>query len=260
MTLNDVLLILGSKRWWNSDTIRGLRDDCYSAAAPVAYAQCETEGSEGRPLRVSRSQLSNEVVCELLNSLGIPEGVEGSYLLVNTLHPFFPIRYISEADRFVVTDEAMVGRSAIGVSWIGATVLAACLGGRLPYEVEWEAAYASHMADFEPEACTADEWCLDWFHRDRDGGVARPARIELTEEKVLRRLPRAELESPAGALTRRGKWWRVGSSTTGLRPVWDRDPATDPRSAQAIVFSMLSTHGPRAGFQVPGCTAGEIVT
>ena len=200
------------------------------------------------------------MVCELLNSLGVPEGTEGSYLLVNTLHPFFPIRYISRAGRLVVTEESMAGCSAIGVSWIGATVLAACLGGRLPYEVEWEAAYASGMADFEPQARTADEWCLDWFHRDRDGGVARQARLETTEEKVLRRLPSAVPGSPAGALTRRGKWWRVGSSMTGLRPVWDSDPVTDPGSARAIVLSMLSEHGPRAGFQVLGRAAGEIAT
>jgi hypothetical protein len=203
-------------------------------------------------LKVARFPLTNEIVCKLLTALGVTEGVGGSYLLVNTLNPFFPISYDSVRKRFVVSDSELRQRPAAGVSWIGAVVLAACLGARLPFEDDWEDAFAGENVGHRPSlgaptefpglsdiAGDVDEWCLDWFHPDRVYGSSVHSSWLPTEEKVLRGRP---WTSPR---IRRGKWWRAGTSTTGVRPVWDSELTIDSCPPSDIVRFFLSEYGPR---------------
>jgi len=196
-----------------------------------------------RPLRVARTLLGCGLAAQVLNQVGLPEEAESSYRFINVHNPRCPLVYERAAGRWACVP-GFEAHPLWSVSWAGAALICEQLGARLPQAAEWECAAGNNEAarvypwgDGEPEPGLANydehyggttpvgqfapnelglydlagnlsEWCLDRpansaYERVVKGGAwSKPARF-------------------LAIAASRGKWERLGTTTIGVRPVWE---------------------------------------
>lgn len=203
---------------------------------------------QARALRIARTLLSCRTAVALLNELGLLEDSDTSYRFVNVHNPRCPLKFDRPARRWHC-DPTLDQHPAWGLSWAGATLLCERLGARLPTAAEWEclasnndpqrvypwgndepspqrANYDEHYGGtteverFPPTelglhdvAGNLGEWCQD-----------RPA-PEAGRPGAFERVVKGGAWSKDARYLRigasRGKWARLGTTTIGLRPVWE---------------------------------------
>jgi len=201
-------------------------------------------GTAPHRLRVAANLLSGELAAALLNKIGLPPEPAASYRYVNVHNP----------RRALCHDRRRGGWAAVpgleqhpvwGLNWEAAVLVCRQLGARLPSAAEWErfaaggeAGAAYPWGDDEPSPARANydehyagttpvgkfppntlglydvagnlaEWCLD----------APPA------GPACERIAKGGAWSKGASLLHigasRSKWARLGTTTIGLRPVWD---------------------------------------
>jgi formylglycine-generating enzyme required for sulfatase activity len=196
-----------------------------------------------RPMRVASTMLTCGLAALLLNELRMPAEGPLVYRFVNVHNPRQPLVFDTETNRWACPAAAQA-HPVWGINWACAQLLCKYLGARLPTEQEWElfasnndarrtypwgdaapskalANYDEHYGGTTPVGTFApnelglydlagnlSEWCED---RCGPGDLERVAKG-------------GAWSKDAGHLriaARRGKWARLGTTTIGLRPVWD---------------------------------------
>ncbi len=211
----------------------------------VRFVPVRTEGLHGhRPLRVARTPLTCEAAAALLNELKLPPEPCSAYRYINVHNPRSGLQYDALVERWRPAP-GLEHHPAWGVNWNGAVLMCEFLGARLPLAAEWEgfascegqalpypwgdaepspqrANYDEHYGGttpvdrFAPNALglldlagNIGEWCLDSAPR----GMGCERRVKGGAWSKGAWFLRVEAE--------RVKWERLGTTTIGLRPVWD---------------------------------------
>lgn len=195
-------------------------------------------------LRVAATLLTCEVAASVLNEMAWPPEPPCAYRYVNVHNPHCALRHDARHGGWHVASE-LARHPVWGLNWFAAAHVCAQLGGRLPEVAEWRdfasagdseriypwgnteptpalANYDEHYAGtvevgrFAPNplglydlAGNLEEWCQDACpcgaagERMVKGGAwsKGPGRLRIAAS--------------------RGKWERLGTTTIGVRPVWD---------------------------------------
>lgn len=202
--------------------------------------------SRRTPIRVARTLVTCRVAVAVLNELQVPEECEPAYRYINVHNPRCPLLFERDEGRWRCR-RALDEHPVWGVNWAAAQLICRCLGGRLPLAQEWEcfasnndparaypwgdaapthllANYDEHyggtsvVGSFPPSeiglydlAGNLGEWCHDPF----DGDPTAPL------ERVVKGGAWSKDARHLAIAASRGKWARLGTTTIGLRPVWD---------------------------------------
>jgi formylglycine-generating enzyme required for sulfatase activity len=197
-------------------------------------------------IRVARTLMTCEMAVIALNDLQVPEESGPTYRYVNVHNPRCPLSYDRE-ERQWRCRTALREHPVWGLNWAGAQLLCRHLGGRLPTAREWEcfasnndssrlypwgntppspmlANYDEHyggtsaVGSFPPTelglydvAGNLQEWCEDVY----DEGST------LALERVVKGGAWSKDADHLRIAFRRGKWSRIGTTTIGVRPVWE---------------------------------------
>jgi formylglycine-generating enzyme required for sulfatase activity len=198
-------------------------------------------------IRVARTLLTCGIAAALLNEMKMPAESGTTYRFVNVHNPRCPLCFDRAEGRWQCR-LAFERHPVWGINWAGAQLLCKHLGARLPTVAEWEcfasnnepgrpypwgdrephpslANYDEHyggtseVTTFEPSeiglhdlAGNLGEWCLD---RLASAGAA--SAFERTVKGGAWSKDARQLRIGSS----RGKWERLGTTTIGLRPVWD---------------------------------------
>jgi formylglycine-generating enzyme required for sulfatase activity len=198
----------------------------------------------GTPLRVAPKLVTCGLAARLLDELRVPPESAMAYRYVNVHNPDCPLQYDVRRCGWHCAD-ALAAHPAWGINWAGARLLCQALGARLPSALEWECFAADNdvsrtypwgedaptprLANFDEHyggttpvgqfppsdlglfdlAGNVGEWCLNAY----------------AEGTPLERVVKGGAWSKSAVhlriAARRGKWARLGTTTIGLRPVWD---------------------------------------
>lgn len=205
---------------------------------------------EGRPLRVAATLVTCATAAAVLNELRLPPEPDCAYRYLNVHNPHCPLFHATAEQRWCCRP-GLEDHPAWGFNWAGALLICRHLGGRLPLAEEWQcfasnnepqrtypwgegppsrqlANFGEHFGgpsrvrSFPPSelglydlAGNLDEWCLD---SDSTAGRAGAC------EKVVKGGAWSKDPGHLRIAARRGKWARLGTTTIGLRPVWDDAP------------------------------------
>jgi formylglycine-generating enzyme required for sulfatase activity len=197
----------------------------------------------GRPLRVAVTLMTCRLAVAALNELHVPEEHESVYRYVNVHNPRGPLSFDRTRGCWRCEPEA-AELPAWSINWAGALLICRYLGGRLPSAAEWEGFASSNdprrlypWGDAEPSVALANydehvggpspvgryppselglydlagnlgEWCQDACG---EGGF----------ERAVKGGAWSKGPSSLRIAATRGKWERIGTTTIGLRPVWD---------------------------------------
>jgi len=203
-------------------------------------------GVQMKAIRVARHLLTCRAAVALLNELRVPPECETAYRYVNVHNPRCPLSFDRAAAQWTC-DPALEAHPVWGINWAGAALLCERLGGRLPSASEWEcfasnneptrtypwgnaapspllANYDEHyggptpVGRFPPSelglydvAGNLGEWCRD--AHEASGGTSF--------EKVVKGGAWSKGARYLAIAVSRGKWARLGTTTIGIRPVWD---------------------------------------
>ena len=201
---------------------------------------------EGNTIRVARTLLTCRMAAEVLNELGLPEESQSAYRFVNVHNPRCPLGFDRVECRWSCAP-ALEDHPVWGINWAGAALICEHLGGRLPSAAEWEciasnneptrvypwgndepthrrANYDEHygattaVASFPPSelglydlAGNLGEWCRDCG----DNGASA------SFERIVKGGAWSKDGRYLAIGVSRAKWERLGTTTIGLRPVWD---------------------------------------
>lgn len=206
---------------------------------------CRLAAGEARGrLRVASSLMTAELAAALMNEIGVPPESAHSYRLVNMHIPRRALAY--DRQRGLWLPEPGFERHPVwGLNWEAAQLLCRQLGGRLPRADEWEAfaaggepgpAYPWGDAPPSPELANYDEH----FAGTTPVGQFAPNALGLFD--LAGNLAEWCLDAPAGGpglervvkggawskgaaqlriATSRAKWARLGTTTIGVRTVWE---------------------------------------
>lgn len=208
---------------------------------------CANAGRSGR-VRVARTLLTCRAAAQVLNEAGVPEESGATYRFVNVHNPRCPLSFHG-AGRGWSCAEQLEDHPVWGINWAGAVLICTHLGGRLPTQAEWEcfasnndptrrypwgnaepshllANYDEHYGATTPVASfpasdlglydlagNLGEWCHDPCRADAAGGASF--------ERVVKGGAWSKDARYLAIAASRGKWQRLGTTTIGLRPVWD---------------------------------------
>lgn len=201
------------------------------------------DGQMGHPLRVACTLLTCSLATQLLNELQLPAEGAATYRYINVHNPRCPLFFDAEEGRWACVS-TFDTHPVWSINWAGAELLCSQLGARLPTAREWEL-FASNndeqrtypWGEAEPSKTLANydeyyggttrvgsfapnelglydlagnlsEWCED---RCGPGGF----------ERVVKGGAWSKDAGHLKIAARRGKWARLGTTTIGLRPVWD---------------------------------------
>lgn len=226
----------------NSDLAEQYRE----AAIPVMLAPSTQEPA--RSIRVARTLLTCAVAAAVLNELCLPGEPDDVYQRVNVHNPSCPLWFNAERQRWEVVS-GLEEHPVWGINWAGASLICQHLGGRLPFEREWVcfasgndparpypwgdaaptpqlANFGEHfggtsrVASFPPSelglydlAGNLSEWCQDVYQP--------PGAPHIRFERVVKGGAWSKDPHFLEIAASRGKWERLGTTTIGLRPVWD---------------------------------------
>ena len=197
------------------------------------------------PLRVARTLLTCRIAVAALNELELPEESGAAYRYVNVHNPRCPLLFDRDEGRWRCRN-SLDDHPVWSLNWAAAQLLCRHLGGRLPTAWEWEgfasnndphrlypwgnaapsyllANYDEHyggtsvVRSFPPSelglydlAGNLGEWCED--------GVG-PGSAAL--ERVVKGGAWSKDARHLRIAASRAKWARLGTTTIGLRVVWD---------------------------------------
>jgi formylglycine-generating enzyme required for sulfatase activity len=202
------------------------------------------------PIRVAATLLTCGTAVAVFNGIGIPAEPESAYRHVNVHNPRCPLYFDRASGRWACVP-GFETHPAWGINWAGARLVCQHLGARLPTEREWTC-FASNndpariypWGDAEPTAERANfgeliggtssvgsfppseiglydlagnlsEWCEDVHPLPDADGDAK------SFERVVKGGAWSKDAHHLRIATRRGKWERLGTTTIGIRPVWD---------------------------------------
>jgi hypothetical protein len=196
------------------------------------------DGAVRTPLRVARTLVTCEMAVGIFNAIGLPQEPPSSYHYVNVHNPACPLMFDEQRDGWRC-EPARADHPVCGICRY--------LGGRLPTVAEWEAFarngdpqriypwgnsppsftlanFDEHfggttaVASFPPSdlglydlAGNVGEWCQDWFDVD----------TPVPLERVVKGGAWSKDAHLLQIAVSRGKWARIGTTTIGVRPVWD---------------------------------------
>ena len=200
----------------------------------------------GRRLRVARTLLTCGVAAEILNEMQLPPETGGGYRFVNVCNPRNPLAFDADVGGWHCR-AALNDHPVWGLNWAAAQQLCAHLGGRLPWAQEWEAVASNNdpsrpypwgdasatplLANFDEHfggtsvvgsfppselgffdlAGNLGEWCQDLHDPEAESPMERTVKGGAWSKDA------SHLRIHAS----RGKWERLGTTTIGLRPVWE---------------------------------------
>jgi len=201
----------------------------------------------GRPLRAAATLLTCEAAVALLNEIDLPPEGETAYRYVNVHNPRCPLVFEPRSRRWACMPSQRL-HPVCGINWAGARLLCQQLGGRLPLSSEWEAIASNNdqarvypWGDLDPTPALAN-------FDEHMGGTSPVGSFPASELGLydlagnLSEWCEDRLEAPAGGLlgervikggawskgphhlriaAMRGKWERLGTTTIGIRTVWD---------------------------------------
>ena len=203
---------------------------------------------DGRRLRVARTLLTCAAAASVLNRLHVPAESDSAYRHVNVHNPRCPLRFDPDTGLWRCAPE-LDEHPVWGINWAGALWICQQLGARLPLAHEWEA-FASNNDPLRPYpwgdaapnhllanydeyvggtspvgsfpaselgfydlAGNLSEWCHD--HYQVPGVQGLPC------ERVVKGGAWSKGADQLRITATRGKWQRLGTTTIGIRPVWD---------------------------------------
>lgn len=206
----------------------------------------QRDGATIKPLRVARTLVTCEMAVAIFNAIDLPQEPPLTYHYVNVHNPTCPLSFNERQARWHC-EPARSDHPVSGINWAAAQLICHYLGGRLPTVAEWEA-FASNgdpqriypwgnsppsftlanfdehfggttaVASFPPSdlglydlAGNVGEWCQDWFDAD----------IPVPLERVVKGGAWSKDAHQLQIAVSRGKWARIGTTTIGVRPVWD---------------------------------------
>ena len=214
----------------------------------IGFAPARSAAAGSARIRVARTLLTCRVAVAALNEMKMPEESETAYRCVNVHNPRCPLSFDRAEGRWSCPP-ALQDHPVWSINWAGANLICAHLRGRLPTAAEWEciasnnepgriypwgnaepthllANYDEHyggttpVGGFPPSelglddlAGNLDEWCQD---RYRAGGGT-----SASFERVVKGGAWSKDARYLAIAAGRGKWDRLGTTTIGLRPVWD---------------------------------------
>lgn len=207
-------------------------------------------------LFISSTPFINCLLVRFLNNFPRINSETDGYHIINEHNPSLPI-YYDRSEHIYRVASGYEEHPVVGISWKGAALIAYLLGGRLPYEKEWEyfstsgnsewefpwgnesptkerANYGEYIGDTTPVKrypCTkwglydvagnVEEWCIDNYHPNYPYlGLGRIGNTRLTE-KTVKGGCWNKAEELLKCKTRRGKWHKVGTVGIGFRIVWE---------------------------------------
>ena len=214
----------------------------YIDAAVPFRAKALNAGQE-RPIRVARTLLTCELAAAALNEMRMMPETESAYVFVNVHNPAHILYCAGIAHRWACA-AGHEAHPVWGINWAGAALICKHLGARLPWADEWTA-FASNNdphrqypwgnepptethANFGEHvggtsavgtfpatelglydlAGNLDEWCGDADARN-------------PFERVVRGGAWSKDAQYLAIAAHRSKWERLGTTTIGIRPVWD---------------------------------------
>ena len=203
---------------------------------------------EAKAIRVGRTMVTCKIAVAVLNELGVPAETETTYNYVNVHNPRCPLYFDADSQQWVC-NSSCEDHPVWGINWAGAGLICQHMGGRLPFEREWEC-FASNndptktypwgnapptqlLANFGENvggtspvgrypaselglydlAGNLSEWCQD-FYTVHGGQSTR-------FERVVKGGAWSKDAHFLEIATSRGKWERLGTTTIGFRAVWD---------------------------------------
>lgn len=197
----------------------------------------------GRSLRVASTLLTCKLAALLLNELHMPAEGATTYRYVNVHNPRCPLVFEADTGRWTCQPDHDA-HPVWGINWAGAQLLSKQLGARLPTAQEWEL-FASNNArerpypwgDAAPDKALAN-------YDEHYGGTTRvgsfpPNELGLYDlagnlsewcedrgatgdyERMVKGGAWSKGASHLKIAAWRGKWARLGTTTIGVRPVWE---------------------------------------
>lgn len=213
----------------------------------VHFVPATAPGVMGAPIRVARTLITCSAAVAVLNALRVPEEREPAYRYVNVHNPRCPLEFDRDEDRWRCR-HALDDHPVWGINWAAAQLICRHLGGRLPRVQEWEC-FASNNdpTRLYPWGNTAPSHLLANYDEHYGGtsvvGSFPPSELGLYDlagnlgEWCHDPCGAAQLAGPlervvkGGAWSKdarhlrirasRGKWERLGTTTIGVRPVWN---------------------------------------
>lgn len=214
----------------------------------VRFQPREGHHVSARPLRVAQTLLTCEVAVAILNDLCMPAEGQWSYRHVNVHNPRCPLYFDVDAGHWTCLPH-LNRYPAWGINWSGALLMCRHLGARLPHASEWEAVASNNdpgrpypwgeappnhlLANYDEHvgapcevglfpatehglydlAGNLGEWCHDPYEPPGAGLLAN--------ERVVKGGAWSKGPEHLRIAANRGKWQRLGTTTIGVRPVWD---------------------------------------
>ncbi|KQV81253.1 SUMF1/EgtB/PvdO family nonheme iron enzyme [Rhizobacter sp. Root1221] len=209
----------------------------------VPFCVKPLRGGRERPIRVARTLLTCSLAAAVLNEMGAMPETESAYVFVNVHNPARTLHCTGVMHRWACRPDR-ASHPAWGINWAGAALICRFLGARLPRADEWVAFasnndprrvypwgndppsdalanFGEHVGSTTPVghfpasdlglcdlAGNLDEWCGDTDTRN-------------PFERVVKGGAWSKDAHHLAIASHRSKWARLGTTTIGLRPVWD---------------------------------------
>lgn len=217
--------------------------------AAICFRFQPQAGSRRKTIRVGATLMTCATGAAILNEMGVRGEGESAYRYINVHNPRCPLVFNQcWSSRLGLEDHPLHG-----VNWAGAKLMCRYLGGRLPRAYEWEcfasnndpdkkypwgdaapthlhANFGEHyggstqVQSFPPSelglydlAGNLGEWCEDAYRPGAGGEVQR-----ISGERVVKGGAWSKDAQYLEIASTRGKWERLGTTTIGFRPVWDK--------------------------------------
>ncbi|HFJ9251083.1 TPA: formylglycine-generating enzyme family protein [Bacillus cereus] len=234
------------KKWKDLSICENLRDELLKSSCYIKADDIE--------ICISSTLFRNIDLVKLLNVMPFNNITNGSYYIINEYNPALPIYYNYKKEIYQIK-AGYEEHPVVGISWNGAHFIADLLGGRLPFEKEWEycatggnlnykypwgnecptiekANYGEFVGVTTPiksyppnewglydMAGNAEEWCMDdYYPHSPYLGITD---INLSLEKTVKGGGWNKGIDFLNCKARRGKWSRIGTVGIGFRVVWD---------------------------------------
>ena len=260
MKIDTILNHIYEKKWFDSPMYRTIRDR-YTIDMHFVERTSYTLNSGSIDIGdffISPYLATNQLVADVINTLNIKNSEGGTYHIFNEYNPSLPLYWDHDSKKYNVK-KGFEDHPICGVSWQGALILAFLLGGRLPFELEWEvcatsgnlknmypwgndppshdkANYGEYkgstspVGEYPPNAWglydmagNAEEWCMDWFYPDHAYSAHIPVKGHHFEKTVKGGSWNKDKDRLLCS-ARRGKWYRIGTVGIGFRIVWEKNP------------------------------------